>query len=77
MISFEFHLEKWHEKAPKPLWFLGFFEPISFSVRIVGCGGGTFFSRAQQSTGLLLPRLRGCQPLTLGVRFKSRLPKKE
>ena len=24
MISFEFHLEKWHEKTPKPLWFRGF-----------------------------------------------------
>ena len=24
MISFEFHLEKWHEKTQKPLWFLGF-----------------------------------------------------
>ena len=24
MISFEFHLEKWHEKNQKPLWFLGF-----------------------------------------------------
>ena len=24
MISFEIHLEKWHEKTQKPLWFLGF-----------------------------------------------------
>ena len=24
MISFEFHLEKWHNKTQKPLWFLGF-----------------------------------------------------
>jgi len=24
MISFEFHLEKWHEKNQKPLWFLVF-----------------------------------------------------
>jgi len=24
MISFELHLEKWHEKTQKPLWFLGF-----------------------------------------------------
>ena len=24
MISFEFHLEKWHEKTQKPFWFLGF-----------------------------------------------------
>ena len=24
MISFEFHLEKWHEKTQKPLWLLGF-----------------------------------------------------
>ena len=24
MISFEFHLEKRHEKTQKPLWFLGF-----------------------------------------------------
>ena len=23
-ISFEFHLEKWHKKTQKPLWFLGF-----------------------------------------------------
>jgi len=41
-----------------------------------GARDGTFFSRAQQSTGLLLPRLRdfaaGECPLTLGARFKSR-----
>ena len=24
MISFEFHLEKWHNKTPKLLWFRGF-----------------------------------------------------
>jgi len=24
MISFEFHLKKWHEKTQKPFWFLGF-----------------------------------------------------
>ena len=24
MISFEFHLKKWHNKTPKPLWFRGF-----------------------------------------------------
>ncbi len=60
-------------KNPETVVVSGFFEPISFSVRNVGCGGGTFFSRAQQSPGLLLPRLRHHRCLTLGVRFKLRL----
>ena len=41
MISFEFYLKKWQEKTQKPLWFLGFLEPISFSVHNFGCGGRT------------------------------------
>ena len=39
MISFEFHLEKWHEKTLETVAVTGFSAPISKSVRIVGCGG--------------------------------------
>ena len=41
MISFEFHLEKWHEKTLETVAALGFSGPISFSVLLVGCGGRT------------------------------------
>ena len=36
MISFEFHLEKWHEKTLETVAALGFSGPISFSVLLVG-----------------------------------------
>ena len=38
MISFEFQLKK-ARKNPETVLVSGFFEPISFSVRNVGCGG--------------------------------------
>ena len=42
MISFEFHLEKWHEKTQKPLWFRGFSNRYLFRFAMLvaeeGCG---------------------------------------
>lgn len=42
MISFEFHLEKWHNKTPKPLWFRGFSNRYLFRFALLvaeeGCG---------------------------------------
>ena len=40
MISFEFHLEKWHEKTQKPLWFLGFPNRYLFRFAMLVAGGG-------------------------------------
>ena len=36
MISFEFHLEKRHEKTQKPLWFLGFPNRYLFRFAMLG-----------------------------------------
>jgi len=40
MISFEFHLKKWHNKTPKPLWFRGFSNRYLFRFAILVAGGG-------------------------------------
>ena len=48
MISFEFHLEKWHEKAQKPLWFLGFPNRYLFRFAMLVAGAGAH----QQPLGL-------------------------
>ena len=40
MISFEFHLEKWHEKTQKPLWFLGFPNRYLFRFALLVAGAG-------------------------------------
>ena len=40
MISFEWHLEKWHEKTQKPLWFLGFPNRYLFRFAMLVAGAG-------------------------------------
>ena len=40
MISFELHLEKWHEKTQKPLWFLGFPNRYLFRFAMLVAGVG-------------------------------------
>ncbi len=39
MISFELHLEKWHEKTPKLLWFRGFSHRYLFRCAMLVVGG--------------------------------------
>ena len=52
MISFEFHLEKWHEKTQKPLWFLGFPNRylFRFALLVAGEGCGCPVDTSVQST---------------------------
>ena len=55
MISFEFHLEKWHEKTQKPLWFLGFPNRNLFR-----------FAMLVAKTGLR-PQFRPCEHIPVAV----------
>ena len=61
MISFEFHLEKWHEKPQKPLWFLGFPNRYLFRFAMLVAGGGhfiTFVTGIYQERFCVSPLLR-------------------
>ena len=40
MISFEFHLEKWHEKTQEPLRLLGFWHRYLFRCYLLVAGAG-------------------------------------
>jgi len=44
MISFEFHLEKWHEKTQEPLWFLGFPNRYLFRFALLVAEAGLDFA---------------------------------
>ncbi len=52
MISFEFHLEKWHNKTPNPLWFRGFPNRylFRFAMLVAGTGCGCPTDTSVQST---------------------------
>ena len=59
MISFEFHLEKRHEKTQKPLWFLGLPNRYLFRfAMLVGSAGLDGRLTGSNSASVLQPGLR-------------------
>ena len=53
MISFELHLEKWHNKTPKPPWFRGFPNRYLFRFALLVAGTGLEPVRAASPLALL------------------------
>ncbi len=70
MISFEFHLEKWHYKTPKPVWFRGFSDRYLFRFAMLVAETGLDSPRAFTSRAIK-PR---CSPLRSGRLSASASP---
>ena len=62
MISFRFHLKKWHNKTPEPLWFRGFSNRYLFRFAMLVAGEG--FEPLRANALRLLALLRCPVPAT-------------